>query len=360
MDAKTGFIRRVYLISFILMVHNVLLFSQINDIKVFLDKCPNNDPAINTILSDFEIRLNGIKVNSFPCTEPISAMAVANYSNPLIYLQTLRVIYYMDRGMTGKHLPWTDKSLYAWMKDNVNGIDVRDGVSGGYCCEVLDGKVLFVTGVQDDFNRDFDKGWRGISGNIDFFAHEIRHRNGSGYPHSSCCGLTNGCDNEYNENDLSPYGLQYWLNKSWLTGYINVGARTSCSQTEINDIISWHLGALNYTFRTRFCNNAPAIVNLADIANPLGSIPTFGDEVDFKKVNIFPNPISSGNDLTIDLPDGSFCNIEIITASGVILKTIENNNIEEVVVCIDLKPDLYIIKIQDCNRRSYYQRLIVN
>jgi hypothetical protein len=359
MNTKTGFIRRVYIISFVIITHNFILFSQINDIKVFLNKCPNNDPAINTILSDFEIRVNGVKVNSFPCTEPVSAMSAANYSNPLIYLQTLRVIYYMDRGMTGKHLPWTDKNLYDWMKDNVDGIDVRDGVSGGYCCEVLDGKMLFVTGVQDDYNREFDKGWRGISGNIDFFAHEIRHTNGTGYTHSSCCGLTYGCDNEYNESDLSPYGIQYWLNKSWLTGYINVGARTSGSQTEINDIISWHLGAMNSTFRTRFCNNAPAMVNLTDIPNPLGSISTFTEVAEIKKVNIYPNPISSGNDLRIVIPDASFCVVEIINTSGVVLKAIENNHEREINVPIDLKADIYIIKIQDCAGKNYYEKLIV-
>jgi hypothetical protein len=284
-------------------------------------------------------------------------MAVANYSSPLIYLQTLRVIYHMDRGMTGKHLPWTDKFLYDWMKDNVDGIDVRDGVSGGYCCETLDGKILFVTGNQDDFNREFDKTWRGIAGNIDFFAHEIRHMDGTGYLHSSCCGTTNGCDNTYNESDLGPYGIQYWLNKSWLTGYINVGARTSSTQTEINDIINWHLSALNLTFRTRFCTNQPAIVNLADIPNPLGSVVTLAGEVKDAKIKIYPNPVRSGGSLTIDIPE-AFCRIGILNSSGVVLKTIENSE-RNLSIPISLKPDIYIIRAEDYSGNSIYQKLIV-
>jgi len=359
MNTKIDSVKRVLLISVFGTVQSIIASSQISDIKVFLDRCPVSDPATSTVLSDFEIRLNGLKVDNFPCTEPVSSMSVSDYSNPLIYLQTLRVIYHMDRGMTGKHLPWTDKYLYDWMKDDVDGIDIRDGVSGGYCCEVLDGKTLFVTGNQDDFNREFDKEWRGISGNIDFFAHEVRHMDGSGYLHSSCCGITNGCDNEYNENDLGSYGIQYWLNKSWLTGYINVGARTSYTQTEINEIIDWHLGAMNYTFRTRFCTNEPALVNLADIPNPLGSIPTYAKKDFSVKINIFPNPVRSDGNLSIDIPD-AFCRVEILNSSGVVLKTLENKVEGTIILPIDLKPDIYIIRVMDFSGNSFCQKLIVN
>ncbi|MEA1898417.1 MAG: hypothetical protein U9N53_12230 [Bacteroidota bacterium] len=219
---------------------NPFIYAQIDDIKSFLDQCPTNDPFIDTILNDFEIRLNDELVTDFPCYEPVSDMDVLDYSQPLITLQTLRVMYYMDKHMLD-HLPWTDTTLYVWMKNGVDGINIKDGVIGGYCCSEIDGKKFFVMGNPDNSNREFDKKWMGISGNIDFFAHEVRHTDGDGYSHSSCCGIANGCDDEYNENDLGAYGIQYWLNKSWLTGFINVGARTSHSQTEINEIINWHL-----------------------------------------------------------------------------------------------------------------------
>lgn len=249
------------------MMYN-LSFAQIYDIKLFLDQCPTNDPAIDTILNDFEIRLNGQIVTEFPCYEPVYSMKTEDYLNPLIYLQTLRVIYYMDRHKRN-HLPWTDTTLYVWMKNNIDGINIVDGVIGGYCCSEIDGKIFFVTGNADDFNREFDKGWRGISGNIDFFAHEVRHTNGYGYYHSSCCGIPGGCDENYDENDLGAYGIQYWLNKAWLNGLINVGIRTSGTITEINDAINWHLSSLNSS-RTRFCNNIPEIVNKTDFDYPLG------------------------------------------------------------------------------------------
>jgi hypothetical protein len=355
MNARIDFVKKVLLFSVFVASQNIA-FSQISDIKAFLNTCPVHDLATSTILADFEIRVNGVKITSFPCTEPVSSMAVANYTEPLIYLQTLRVIYHMDRGMTGKHLPWTDKYLYDWMKDDVDGIDVRDGVSGGYCCETLNGKILFVTGNSDDFNREFDKAWRGIAGNIDFFAHEVRHMDGTGYMHSSCCGRTNGCDNTYNESDLGPYGIQYWLNKSWLTGYINVGARASYTQTEIDEIIGWHLGSLT-GFRTDFCTNQPAIVNLADIPNPLGSVITLAEDVPAAKIKIYPNPISSGGSLTIDIPE-AFCKIEILNSSGVVLGTFENSS-GSLIIPITLKPDIYIIKAEDSSGNSIYQKMIV-
>jgi len=246
-------------------------YSQLRDIKTFLKQCPTQDSNITTILNDFEIRLNGVKITEFPCTEPVSAMSVADYSNPLIYLQTLRVIYYMDRYLPENHLPWTDQTLYDWMKDNVDGINIQDGVSGGYCCDIIDGKLFFVTGNQDASNREFDKYWRGISGNITFFAHEVRHADPGSYPHSSCCGITNGCDDTYDENDLGAYGVQYWLSKSWLNGDIYVGAKVSHTPSEINEIINWELSSLNIS-RDRFCNSIPGIAKISDFSHPLGVI----------------------------------------------------------------------------------------
>ena len=263
--------KKIYLTT--IMIINISIgYSQIVDIKAFLNQCPTLDTNINTILNDFEIKFNGITVTDFPCSEPVSAIPVADYSNPLIYLQTLRVIYYMDRYLPSNHLPWTNKNLYDWMKDNVDGLNIVDGVSGGYCCDIIDGKKYFVTGNQNASNREFDKYWRGISGNIDFFAHEVRHADPGGYYHSSCCGITNGCDDTYDEDNLGSYGIQYWLNKSWLNGDIYVGARMSHTPAEISQIINWEISAMNSTYRDRFCNNIPEVVEISDISHPLGQI----------------------------------------------------------------------------------------
>ncbi len=65
--------------------------SHIQDIDQFLNTCPQNDPAFATIMSDFQIRKNGSAVTIFPCSEPISAMPVSQYTDELIVLQGLRV-----------------------------------------------------------------------------------------------------------------------------------------------------------------------------------------------------------------------------------------------------------------------------
>jgi len=349
--------KKVYTVSVFGLFLNTLMFAQINDIKSFLDTCPTNDTVIGTILKDFEIRLNGNLVTEYSCTEPVSAMNTVNYSNPLIYLQTLRVIYYMDRNMTCPHLPWTDTTLYVWMKNRVNGINIKDGVSGGYCCEMIAGKKFFVTGNPDASNREFDKKWIGISGNIDFFVHEVRHTDG--YGHSSCCGISGGCDDIYNEANLGAYGVQYWLIKSWLTGFINVGARTSHSETEINEIINWYLSALNVS-RNRFCNNIPPIINLKDIINPLGPGSNFVENIDLSKVILFPNPINHGDLFTINIPDVIIYKIEIFNINGLLLKTIQNQMFGDLTIStINLEPNIYILKILDSNKKVYYQKLII-
>jgi hypothetical protein len=256
-------------ISLFFMLFSVFASSQICDIKNFLEQCPMNDPNIEIILSDFDILLNGEKITEFPCNDPISELPISEYTDPLIVLQTLRTIYYMDKGREN-HLPWTSLSLYDWMKSRVDGVLIKEGVVGGYCCEEIDGKIFFVIGTADEMNREYDKTWVGISGNIDFYAHEVRHMDEGNFPHSSCCGIANGCDDVYDENNLSPYGVQFWLNKSWLTGYINVGVRASYNSSEIDNIIFTHLISCNKGFRTRFCNNKPDLIDINEIDNPLG------------------------------------------------------------------------------------------
>ncbi|QQR74492.1 MAG: hypothetical protein IPJ17_02555 [Holophagales bacterium] len=237
----------------------------IPDIGAFLSHCPTLDPAYGQIRSDFEIRRNGFLVGSVSCSEPVSAMTAVEYSDPLIVLQGLRVMYYMDRGLSG-HLPWTPGTLYQWVKSKIGGIDIRDG-SGAYCCTTYGSRLFMVVGTQDDFNRMFDKSWRGIAGNIDLYAHEARHVDG--FPHVSCCGINGGCDQQYQEANPSPYGIQYQLNRLWLDGGINVGF-ACLAQPERQETVNWHAGAVS-SFRRRFCTSLPPVVSLP--AQPGGVCP---------------------------------------------------------------------------------------
>jgi hypothetical protein len=116
--------------------------------------------------------------------------------------------------------------------------------------------LFFTLRAQNDANRDFDRGWREISGNIDLYAHELRHLDG--FPHVSCCGIPGGCDQTYDETKLSPYGIQWWLNAHWLSGTLYVGF--SClAPTQINEIADWHQSAAD-TFRDRFCDTKPPVL----------------------------------------------------------------------------------------------------
>ena len=241
--------------------------AQIDNIERFLGKCPTDDPAISQILADFNIRTNGVVVTQFPCTEPISSMALSNYTDPLIVLQGLRVIYYMDRGRSG-HLPWTSGSLYDWMKSQIKGIDISSDSGGSFCCESFPDGTYMVVAAQNDPNRDFDRSWPGISGNIGLYAHETRHVAGHG--HSSCCGIAGGCDDTFDTNDLSAYAVQWWLNKAWLQGDINVGF--SCADpSAVLEAANWHLGSCNSVFRSRFCTNQPPLLSMP--IHPGGNCP---------------------------------------------------------------------------------------
>jgi hypothetical protein len=224
------------------------------NIGPLLDTCPQFDPSYSQIRNDFEIRRNGVVVQEVPCSEPVSQLPISQYTDELIVLQGLRAVFYMDLG--SHHLPWAPGTLYDWMKSKMAGIDISDTSGGSACCETLDGKLFFILQAQDDFNRDFDRGWRGIAGNIDLYAHELRHVDG--FPHVSCCGIPNGCDQTYDETNLSPYGIQWWLNAHWLTGDLYVGF--SClDPSQVADITNWHLVATEIS-RDRFCDNKPPVV----------------------------------------------------------------------------------------------------
>jgi hypothetical protein len=223
----------------------------------FLDSCPGSDPAVAQIRSDFQIRRNGVIVGAINCTAPATQLPIAQYTDELIVLQGLRVMYYMDRGRSG-HLPWTPSSLYDWMKSQIQGIDIRDDSTFAFCCYMLDGKMFFAVNAQDDVQRNFDREWGPLSGNIGLYTHEARHLTGP--PHSFACGDPPGSmDQVYDETNLGSYGTQYVVNKLWLTGDINVGI--ACLPPEKAQAArDWHDSSANSTFRMRYCDNSPPLV----------------------------------------------------------------------------------------------------
>lgn len=228
----------------------------IRNIVEFLERCPQEDPAYERIRFDLEIRRNGTLVTDVPCTGVASALPAEQFTDELIALQNFRVLYHMDAGLVN-HLPWTDKRAYEWFVSKIGGLDLRD-VPAPSCCSVI-GSRFFVTWRQgSEATRDFQREWLSNAASVATLLHEARHRDG--FPHSSCCGGAGGCDETYDERNLSAYGVQYWTLRAWLVGTINVGL--GClGRRELRDsavILSNTVNGL----ATRFCTQRPEPVPL--------------------------------------------------------------------------------------------------
>jgi hypothetical protein len=253
-------------VYFPLVARNFLppLRTRINDIVAFLNQCPNTDLTYAQIRSDFIIRRDGVEVGDVPCTGPYPAMPIGQLTNELISLQALRVAYYMDPGVPN-HLPWTTQSLYSWMAAHVGGINLKTAPGQLYCCDVFDGELYVVQSIQSDAQREFKRDWPGISSTLNFFVHEVRHANGGPGHVTGCVAFPNpgdppGCDQSYDLSNLGSYGVQYWLVRSWMTGFLNVGV--SCTPATAQTYVTRHLNDLNFQFRNRFVENIPPMESL--------------------------------------------------------------------------------------------------
>jgi len=226
-------------------------------IDSFLDICPQDDPAYELIRHDFNLLVNGVDAGPIDCSEPVSQLHWGAYSDQLIVVQALRVVYHMDYGQEG-HLPWTPGTLYHWLREKLGGIDIRTDIQYTHCCDQIDGEnyISFLS-LRNVTDREFFQSWRGIASVIALLAHEARHVDG--YSHPSCCGINGGCDEDFDLNDLSPYGIQWYLNKLWLEGGINVGVQC-LTQDRIDVISDWQLRQCNSTFSRRFCYTHPPLI----------------------------------------------------------------------------------------------------
>jgi hypothetical protein len=189
--------------------------------------------------------------------EPAAAMPIAQWTDEMIIVQGLRVLYHMDAGLAG-HLPFATGSAYQWFASKVGGLNTLDSATANSCCSVIEGVRHITLQSGDEFNRNADRSWESLSANIALYLHEARHADGFG--HVSCCGIQNGCDQTYDEANLSPYGMQYWVYRAWVEGTINVGV--GClGRSETRRIAQYQVGSAN-AYPDRFCDRRPPPVIL--------------------------------------------------------------------------------------------------
>jgi hypothetical protein len=244
-----------------------LVVTGIKNIRELLDRCPTRDRQYSRIRQDFELRLDGNLITSpITCTEPFSAQPIAQLTDQLIAIQVLRTAYYMSIGMENT-LPWTTKGLYDWMASLVDGINFKTAPGQLYCCDNIGGKIFFSMSLQDATQREYKRTWPGIANSLNYFAHEIRHRDPGAPGHVTGCKAfpmptdPAGCDATYDLRNLGSYGVQYWLESKWATGYLNIGI--ACSPPAIaEEYARWDALSAHY-LRDRFVTNIPPDVTLS-------------------------------------------------------------------------------------------------
>jgi hypothetical protein len=174
-------------------------------------------------------------------------------SDEVSVLQALRVTRYMDAGRSG-YLPWTDPRLRDWPKSKVGGVDIRNDARTPSCCERLGVGDYIVLEPHFGPEKELYWGWKGVETLVTLLAHEARHV--ASFPRASDCGASFGCDETYDEANLFRHGIQWWLERAWLTGHINV--RIGClSESERNELDQLHLRSANGVHRGRFAVNKP-------------------------------------------------------------------------------------------------------
>src|SRR4029077_17603239 len=129
------------------------------------------------------------------------------------------------------------------------------------CCFTQNGRMYITEStISDDANRMYRQTPNGLASQVALIAHETRHSEGTNYSHVSCCGINGGCDQTYDETNLSAYGIQYYLAKLWLNGTINLGY--SCdAATQANLAVPFQ--GLANVYPSRFCDVKPPALTLS-------------------------------------------------------------------------------------------------
>ena len=207
--------------------------ARIVDIDAFVATCPQNDPATADILRHLKFSLNGVPLPVEPCTEPVPLDV---RPAPLMYyLQMLRVAYYMDQTYPGIY-PWTSGTYWGWIKTRIGGIDIdMSDPPSNYCCIEMPGRLpaahLAGPWTLTPYQFVYDL----LAGLALLVGHEVRHADGFG--HALCVsGYKAGiqaCDQDFDPDNLTPFGVAWWMVMLIETGKINMGLSCTSANSQI-------------------------------------------------------------------------------------------------------------------------------
>jgi hypothetical protein len=254
------------------------------DLSKILLTCPRldgTDAVDQKIWSDVKIAYgttaaSATQIDPPYCSQPMPEMPDSAYSDGLIILQSLRAIYYMDLGPA---LPWTGgRNLYDWMKAMGTGVWIQPGRTESEACLGPANKYWICMPPTSATDKPLRRSLKGLLQRVALLAHERRHIVDGGsrktFGHYTGCTLCTGpCDYSYNESNLSPYGVQMWLESRWLSGEIFTGL--SCLDTREKSLAAnTYLAAqVNDLATTKFCTRTPTPPQVTVPATPGGVCP---------------------------------------------------------------------------------------
>ncbi len=168
----------------------------INDL---LHTCPSLS-EIEKYETDFIIT-SDIQFKEYACEKGKNPYYQEDRLDPkLTIYQALRI---MDSLPFSKNLPWTDESLYDWLKNNIKGIHINKETDNSYCCNpdrVINLKAE-VIGASRQLKWVDPQSGTGMEALPALLLHEARH-----VTHGHTCGT-----NDATLDEGGAWALQYYL-----------------------------------------------------------------------------------------------------------------------------------------------------
>ncbi|OGO09983.1 MAG: hypothetical protein A3K46_06285 [Chloroflexi bacterium RBG_13_60_9] len=217
-----------------------MAFSTVDE---FFERCPTSG-EVAMLLADISIAFE---------VDPTRGTLACKKSEGSLDLSRLQKRAYlsiliMKAISFGTPLPWTDKDLYPWFIDTIDGIRFRADITNSFCCEPAN-----VINIQVTANSYILQTGRwidpaiagGLMDQMVLYVHEARHNDGYGH---TC----NAGTDDKTVSEMGAWGVQYYL-LQWLAQHVNPwffrapgGDPNVYRQIALNDMVMIR--------KSRFCN----------------------------------------------------------------------------------------------------------